>query len=436
MNRNLLLLYYSRGTYPLRDTIRAHLFCWRRYSRYRVMQVNLAYGFPRRLIDQVPLHGVIYHTTMLSTRWHHPTFERVTGLCQPLYNRDAVRIAFPQDEFIYTEALGDFLAAAGVTHVGSCAGPSDWPRIYPGLCRSGVRFHTVLTGYLDDESLRRIERRRPGTVRDMDIGYRAWMPFCSLGEHGMQKAWIAERVGPAARAAGLRTDISLREKDILVGDAWFDFLLRCRATLGVEGGASVLDADGGIRARVEHYLAEHPDATFEQTRSACFPGLDPSLGLACISPRHLEACATRTCQVLLEGRYNGVLEAGQHYVPLRPDYSNLAEVVEVVRDPARTEEIARAAYEHVVTSGRYSYRAFVEEVERTMLNEASPPRGKPSSRVPPSGRMASALLDARDALSWTILRLEAAAPSLVPVQCRARLRPLRRLVLRVAGLST
>ena len=55
---------------------------------------------------------------------------------------------------------------------------------------------------------------------------------------------------------------------------------------------------------------------------------DGRLQLFAISPRHLEACATRTCQVLVEGEYSGVLRPGEHYIPVRKDLSNLDDVLE------------------------------------------------------------------------------------------------------------
>ena len=46
------------------------------------------------------------------------------------------------------------------------------------------------------------------------------------------------------------------------GDDWYRFLARCRYTIGMEGGSSILDRDGSVRACVEARLAEQPDATF------------------------------------------------------------------------------------------------------------------------------------------------------------------------------
>ena len=115
--------------------------------------------------------------------------------------------------------------------------------------------------------------------------------------------------------------------------------------------------------RTERYLDAHPDATFEEVEAACFPGEDGKLQLFAISPRHLEACATRTCQVLVEGDYSGVLRAGEHYIPIAKDLSNVEEVLDRLQSGDERERIVENAHRDIVESGRYTYRGLVEQVE-------------------------------------------------------------------------
>jgi hypothetical protein len=175
--------------------------------------------------------------------------------------------------------------------------------------------------------------------------------------------------------------MSTREADVLGGDDWYRFLASGRYTIGSEGGASILDRDGTLKASVEAYLDEHPDAGFDEVEASCFPGRDGSFGLTALSPRHLEACATRTCQVLTEGEYNGVLEADRHYLSLRTDLSNLDEVLDEVENDERRAELVEAAHRDIVASGRYTYAGFVAEVERASLGEVEAVAGSAAVRA-------------------------------------------------------
>ena len=191
-----------------------------------------------------------------------------------------------------------------------------------------------------------------------------------LGRHAMLKAGLSDAVAERARARGLRVDLSTRAEDTFYGDDWYRFLATCRYTIGIEGGASILDRDGSVQACVDAQQARAPDATFEELEAACFPGRDGELALFALSPRHLEACATRTVQILVEGNYSGVLEPGVHYLELRRDLSNLDAVLDVVA-AGDADDIAERAHADIVASGRYTYRRLVESVERVLPATAS-----------------------------------------------------------------
>jgi hypothetical protein len=310
----------------------------------------------------------------------------------------ALKAAMPQDEFLRSGELSAFVNDAGVDVVFSVAPASEWPKIYAGVDRDRVRFEPTLTGFLDEDTLQRIDEILAGAPeRSSDVFYRAGAERPYLGRHGMLKTEIA-RVGRAEAAArGLGADISVSPGDALFGDDWFRALAASRWTLGVEGGASVLDPRGEIRAATERYVAEHPNAGYDEVEAACFPDRDGELALFAISPRHLEACATRTGQILVEGGYSGVLEPGRHYLPVRADLSNLGDVLEEARDESRRLALTEAAHRDVVASGRHTYRGFVAEVERVLLAAPARQRGLPAKAA-----IAAAALAARahDRLSW------------------------------------
>jgi hypothetical protein len=234
--------------------------------------------------------------------------------------------------------------------------------------------------------------------RSIDIGYRAWGHPPWLGRYGFLKTQIAKCFQKKAPQFGLITDLSVHPKDTLLGDDWYKFLLRCKYTLGVESGAGILDRDGSIRRKTNEYLLDHPKANFEEVEAACFPNLDGSLHLFVISPRHLEACATRTCQVLIEGTYSDALVADQHYLELKRDFSNLDQVLEIIKEDKFREKIVERAYQDVVESGKYTYRSFVKFILEQSLKAAE---AIPSSTSAPSwSRLIYQLLRFTDKLSW------------------------------------
>ncbi len=394
-----VLVVYGLMQYPLRSTVEDHLYSLRRYSRARCFYANAMLGPIPAWMRRIDHDAIVFHTSFLSAmRWAPDLAPILRERALELRESPAIKAAMPQDEFLRSRDLCAFIKDAGIDVVFSVSPASEWPKIYAGVDRDRVAFEPTLTGYLDEETLARIAKildRAP--ARSRDLFYRAGAQRPYLGRHGMLKTEIAHAGAAEARKRGLSADISVSPADALFGEDWFRALAASRWTLGVEGGASILDREGEIRAATERYLAEHPSAPYDEVEAACFPQRDGELALFAISPRHLEACATRTGQILVEGAYSGVLEPGRHYLPVRTDLSNLGDVLEEARDESRRDALTEAAHRDIVVSGRYTYRGFVADVERVLL------AGAPRSRsLPVKAALAAAAVaaHAHDRIAW------------------------------------
>ena len=366
---NILILYVS-NQYPMRATLWDQLYCFRRYSDHNCFYLNFSVRRVPWYLKKIRFDLIVFGTLFLATRATDEWFGDPRERARPLKSFEAVKIAFPQDEYLRTDVLADFIDEFSIDRVFSLSPKTEWPTIYNRIDTTRVMLSHVLAGYLDDDTVDRIERLAlEAPPRDIDLGYRTWRAAPNLGRHGFLRQQIADVFQAEAPKHNLTIDISTRKEDTLWADAWYRFLLRCKYTISVEGGATVLDRDGSIQRRTESYLSEHPAASFDEVEQQCFPGLDGGLRYVAISPRHLEACATRTCQVLVEGEYNGVLVAGRHYLELKRDFSNLEDVLEIIRQDQLRREITDNAYRDIVESGNYTYRSFVDQVLRESVPE-------------------------------------------------------------------
>lgn len=357
---NILVVYSG---FPTRATLHDALFAFRKYSGQRVFYLNLRLKAVPKYVTKIKFDLVIFHTLFFAGRFDADFLRRSFLRAEPLANLDAVKVILPQDEFINSDVVNEFISDFGIDCVFSAQPEEVWDQIYDGVDRARVAIRPMLTGYLDDDRVRKIEALAATAKRDIDIGYRtAGDPPPWFGRHGFLKRLIAEQFLKKGSRSGLNLDISTRASDTLMGDDWYRFLVRCKYTLGVEGGTSILDRDGSIRLRTEAYEATHPGATFEEVERACFPGADGTFSGFAVSPRHLEACAARACQILTEGHYNGILKPGTHYIAVKRDFSNVTEVIELVRSDKKRNEMVARAHRDIVESGDYTYRKFVEFV--------------------------------------------------------------------------
>jgi spore maturation protein CgeB len=76
----------------------------------------------------------------------------------------------------------------------------------------------------------------------------------------------------------------------------------------------------------------------------------------CISSRHFDAIGTKTCQIMLRGRYNDVLEPDRDYIALDADFANLADALGRFRDESYRQVMVDRAHERVLAAHTYRHR--------------------------------------------------------------------------------
>jgi hypothetical protein len=326
--------------------------------------------------------AVILHNTLLGLRWSATFYNWKSGL-NWLRDLNCVKLAIPQDEYDHCEVLDEWLLELGVSGIFTNFDENYRKILYP-LMSSQASFYRCFTGYIDDLIAKQYAEKLPPTeARPYDIVYRAsHLPYW-FGSQGQLKHEIGDIIGQRALEYGLNCNISTRLEDTIVDNQWFDFLASGKTIIGCESGSSALDRRGEIKAQIQHILKENPQLSFAEVSALMPVGWDEYRFFA-ISPRHFEAIITKTCQILVEGQYDGVLEADRHYIPLKRDFSNLTEVLEKVKDSKLIEEITERAYQEIYLSGKNNYQILAEMIERAIFENQKPmqPTKFPSIRLP------------------------------------------------------
>jgi hypothetical protein len=354
--------------YPTRPAIWEYIYCFRRYSEHKIFYVNFFFSKIPWFLKWLSFDVVIFHNS-LTGPWNEVRFNRNLEILKKTDFRQAIKVAFFQDEYFNTDMLCNFINALQVKYVFSVAPGSEWKKIYHSVDFSKVKFFHVLTGYIDKKILKKVQKIRKSIVKDIDVGYRTvWGNTYTLGKFGLLKIQIAEIFKNILKDTNVKFDISTHRKDIILGFNWYKFLLRCKYTIGVESGSSLLDRDGSIHKKIESFLESNNNALYEDIEKNCFSGQDGFLKLVAISPRHFEACITKTCQILIEGDYNGILKPGIHYIELKKDFSNINEIVELLKDENRRSTIVNRAYLDIVDSEEYTYEKFVNFVFNSIVH--------------------------------------------------------------------
>jgi hypothetical protein len=193
--------------------------------------------------------------------------------------------------------------------------------------------------------------RLPDRPRTIDVGFIGdiYWPFIGDRERTDFIEWF-ERHGAAS---GLSCDIRRRR---IGREAWNLFLNDCRAIVGAESNTYYLNERGRLLERARAYNIAHPDAAFETVFDLFFRDQPRGVSGKCLSSRHFEPIGTQTVQVLLEGAYNGILEAGVHYIPVKKDLSDLSGAIERLKDADYCSRLAADTFDYAMASHTHDHR--------------------------------------------------------------------------------
>lgn len=331
---------------------------------------------------EISFDAIIFHYSFVAMRFAPDYWSKWKPKMDWIAEWDCVKIAIPQDEYDKSQVLDEWLDEWGISVIFSCFEGKNAQIIYPIMSQKAM-FYYCFTGYIHQKTGKELSKKiKPLSDRDYDIIYRARnLPF-QFGHHGQLKHQIADIVSKSATRLGLSHNISTKAKDTIYGKHWVDFMASGKATIGTESGSSALDIKGKIKQKITDLLAENPEMTFEEISKQMPDGWD-SYEFFAISPRHFEAVMTKTCQILMEGNYSGVLKANQHYIPLKRDFSNLDEALEKLKDDDYVQAIIDCAYEDIYLSGKYTYEAMAHVIE-TAIDVEHQKLGVQSQPIPKS----------------------------------------------------
>jgi hypothetical protein len=241
---------------------------------------------------------------------------------------------------------------------------------------------------------------RPGPEsprRPIDLGVKGYRYPPYLGDDDRNR--MLRLFSGNARRWEINVDIS--EDRRLNRPEWAKFLQSCKGAISSETGSWYIAPDDELIDRIHAYLrkkrrgivlgndsalrraarrlpmsiksflwpilARGPirfevlddfNTPFEELEAAFFRDAPraPVYGKA-ISSRHFDAIGTKTCQVMLRGRYNDILTAGEHYIAVDPGFANIDDAVRRFKDAKLRDGVAEAAYQRAMAGHTYAHRA-------------------------------------------------------------------------------
>lgn len=328
----------------------------------------------------------------------------------------ARKVALPQDEYVATEKLEQWLLDWGITNLVSIF-PEHREILYPKLSATSIRIEKGYTGIISQQ-LRQASRTASKTKRPIDVSYRAAGYKRDLDELYRLKSEVGQKFLSSLqdRNSKLRTDISTDFRDTIFGTSWFDFIKSSRFVLATPSGSSFLDSLGELKkSHTGNFFSASPPPLPTNVRPFPFETM---------SPRHFEAALLETGQVCLSGEYGGLVIPGINSIELYRDFSNIDAVIEEIGDEQRRLELVGLAKESILSEKKLFLDGYIkflldlleiETVRKGILRELDPKTSKRNlfDRGERASTRAWRFAGPRAYLSRSIRRLKAGAKRLM-----------------------
>jgi len=245
--------------------------------------------------------------------------------------------------------------------------------------------------------------------RPIDIGVRSQQYWSCLGDNERNNLFDFFRRHPFSMQLKIDIDTAIRYDR----SGWADFLNRCKGTVSNEAGSYYLERndetvrriqedaernwrkDGStivkpdspaetiwrllpeplrqsIRGplvrflktmKISYYSDVYSQLDFQETYDRYFRDTPRCpVHSKAVSSRHFDAIGTKTCQIMLRGRFNDILDPDEHYIALEQDFSNADEAMARFMDEGYRQTMVDHTYEYVVEHHTYRHRvdAFYE----------------------------------------------------------------------------
>ena len=335
--KNVLILHgLGPKRYRLSSIEKVDLIFRDRFKKAQCYEHDLHLFFPKTL-KKIQFDLVIVASTFLAKIAHPRFYKKIIREYSFLKNENSLVVALPQDDY-WCQQNRDEWYAEYVDLLVSVFDESNWQILYPEYLRKKkkiIRGHTV---YLTQDVIRKYEKFNK-TKKKYDLVYRT-RGFPSFPNRlGFIKYNLGDLFLKHLKD-DLNVNFSNKSKDILYGEDWLEFIASSKAIIGSNSGSSILVKNHKEMLELKKKMILTPvKSNLKEDQFFLFES--ESYFFTDISPRNIEAALTETLQILLPGTYGEIMTPNYDYVILKEDFSNLKEVVDVIKDKKKLKKIVK-----------------------------------------------------------------------------------------------
>jgi hypothetical protein len=361
--KNVLVLYDKHSCHV--STIAEHINAFGNYSKNNVTYYNSTNGerINERFLASFEVL-ILHYSIRLSSPGH---------LSDPIYEElkkfVGLKILFIQDEYDNLKSTYKYMSDIHFDIVFTCVPNEYLEYVYPRERFSNVLFEQNLTGYISYQNV--FKNTVPFQDRTVDVFYRGReLPYI-YGSLGREKFEIGSTFKSKCEELDtlLNLDLEATNDKRIYGDGWYRAIANSKTMLGTESGSNVFDFDGDLNGIIEAEVAN--GRSYNEIYRHHLAERESKVRMNQISPKVFECISLKTVLILFEGEYSGVLEADEHYIELKKDFSNIQSVLDTISNNEKLEQIANNALSHISSNFSLTYESLIARLDQ-LIDENTP----------------------------------------------------------------
>lgn len=346
--KEILILYDESSNHVF--TVKNYLESFAKYSKNQITYVNATNQAECKNGEMDKYDAVVVFWSIRVC---------VPGYLSSAYEKELIRyngkkILFVQDDYDNTSETKRFIRRCNIGVVLSIVPDSNIDKAYPPRAFPNTFFLSILTGYISEEMKK--HKVKKISERKTYVGYRGREIGWWYGDLGQDKLNIGIKVKEKLNTKNIRIDIEWDNAHRIYMDRWLDWMASLKATLATQSGSNVFDEHGRIKKNILVIKRLFPNLTYKQAHWLFMKKEEGKIKTEILSPKMLEAISLKTALIMFEGNYSdGLLVPGKHFIELKRDYSNLDDIISLLKNDDEIQRRVDFAYDDIVNEYAFSY---------------------------------------------------------------------------------
>ncbi len=299
---------------------------------------NCYSNFPK-FLDQYNFDGIIMMSTFMDKVTSYGLDSKWIKQFKFLKNSAAIKIVFSQDDYNFSEIRDNFYTKYNINKVLPVVSEKFWKELIPSFIAKGGEVEQGFTTYITPKIISLLKYRKDFLKRKYDVVYRAKKNPSTPNYFGYIKGIIGDQFIEKSKNYNLKLNISTNPKKLIRGDKWYRFLSESKSILGSNSGSSVRLKNKQDLIQINKFKENNPDANFFKIYKDAIKVEDRDKEYTCLSPRNIEAGIIGTLQILVKGKYSGILKPYDDYIPLEENCKNIDQIINILKDEESCKKI-------------------------------------------------------------------------------------------------